>query len=671
MSVDLLARFPDAKRAGKGWSAKCPAHDDRRASLSIGTGADGRWLLKCHAGCALEAILAAAHLAKRDLLPTKTTTTTKKTIAAIYDYTDENGTLLYQVVRYQPKDFRQRRPDGKGDWLWNLGDVRRVLFGLPGLRDHKVVYIGEGEKDVLRLRTIGLIATTNAGGAGKWRQEYTAQLVAAGVESVVVPPHKDAPGRQHAEAVALSCHAAGLKVKIIGLPDLPSKGDVSDWLDAGRTRDQLIALVKAAPLYVPAVVTTPPVEPANAAPRPPQSSTAGRSCCSLPDVHEVFRRWLGDEYDLDAINVTLAAAAIEQLDGDPLWTLIVSGSGNAKTETVQALAGAGAIIASTITSDGALLSGSPTREKAKDATGGLLRKIGARGLLVIKDMTSILSMNRDTRGAVLAALREIHDGRWERNVGTDGGRTLSWRGRIIIVGAVTTAWDRAHDVIASMGDRFVLIRMDSTVGRLRAGRQAVANTGCEETMRAELSEVVAGLLAGVQLGNELVVSEAERERILAAADVVTLARTGVDYDYRGDVIDAHAPEMPTRFAKQLAQVLRGSVALGMDRRAALQLAIRCARDSLPPLRLAILDDVTAHPDSTTKDVRQRLGKPRATVDRQLQALQMLNVLVCVEEETFHAGKPATLWRYRLAEGINPDVLNPDSVPDLSPRGVTG
>src|SRR5439155_7305110 len=156
MSVDLLARFPDAKRAGKGWSAKCPAHDDRRASLSIGTGADGRWLLKCHAGCALEAILAAAHLAKRDLLPTKTTTTTKKTIAAIYDYTDENGTLLYQVVRYQPKDFRQRRPDGKGDWLWNLGDVRRVLFGLPGLRDHKVVYIGEGEKDVLRLRTIGL-----------------------------------------------------------------------------------------------------------------------------------------------------------------------------------------------------------------------------------------------------------------------------------------------------------------------------------------------------------------------------------------------------------------------------------------------------------------------------------------------------------------------------------
>ena len=392
---------------------------------------------------------------------------------------------------------------------------------------------------------------------------------------------------------------------------------------------------------------------------------------ALTDVHAAFRRWLGDEYDLDAINVTLAAAAIEQLDGDPLWTLIVSGSGNAKTETVQALAGAGAIIASTITSDGALLSGSPKRETAKDATGGLLRKMGSRGLLVIKDMTSILSMNRDARGAVLAALREIHDGRWTRNVGTDGGRTLSWQGRIAIVGAVTTAWDRAHDVIASMGDRFVVLRMDSTVGRIHAGRQAVGNIGHEETMRAELSAVVAGVLAHVRQCDAITVSDAERERILAAADVVTLARTGVEYDYRGDVIDAHAPEMPTRFAKQLAQVLRGSVALGMDRCSALRLTIRCARDSMPPLRLAILDDVAKHPGSMTKDVRRRLGKPRATVDRQLQALHMLNVLVCDEEEAVHGDRPVTLWRYQLVERISPDVLNPDSVPDLLPQGVMG
>jgi DNA-binding transcriptional ArsR family regulator len=145
----------------------------------------------------------------------------------------------------------------------------------------------------------------------------------------------------------------------------------------------------------------------------------------------------------------------------------------------------------------------------------------------------------------------------------------------------------------------------------------------------------------------------------------------VDYDYRGDVIDAHAPEMPTRFAKQLAQVVRGAVALGMDRAAALRLAIRCARDSMPPLRLAILDDVARHPQTATRDVRRRLGKPRATVDRQLQALQMLGVLACDEEDTMSAGRPATLWRYRLAPGIDPGVLDPEPVPDLLPPNVFG
>ena len=94
-------------------------------------------------------------------------------------------------------------------------------------------------------------------------------------------------------------------------------------------------------------------------------------------------------------------------------------------------------------------------------------------------MTSILSMNRTARGQVLAALREIYDGVWVRRVGADGGRTLPWSGRIVLVGAVTTAWDTHHAVIATMGDRFVLVRMDSHKGRKAAGRKAIGNTGDE------------------------------------------------------------------------------------------------------------------------------------------------------------------------------------------------
>jgi hypothetical protein len=389
--------------------------------------------------------------------------------------------------------------------------------------------------------------------------------------------------------------------------------------------------------------------------------------CTLADVDAVFRRWLGTEYELDALHAVLAAAAAERLLGDPLWLLVVSGSGNAKTETVQSLAGAGALITSTISSEGALLSATARRERTKEATGGLLRRLGDRGVLVVKDVTSILAMNRDTRASLLAALREIHDGKWERNVGTDGGRSLTWTGRLVIIGAVTTAWDRAHDVIASMGDRFVIVRMDSTTGRLPAGRRACRNTGEETQMRAELAAVVSGLLGTVDAAAAIRLTDDEQERLLEAANVVTLARTGVDYDYRGAVIDAHAPEMPTRFAKQLTQMVRGAVAIGLSRRAAERLALRCARDSMPPLRLAILDDIATHPSAQTREVRRRLEKPRATVDRQLQSLHMLGVLTCDEEEATHRGEPVTRWRYRLAAGIEPHVLDPDSVPEKSPH----
>jgi hypothetical protein len=386
---------------------------------------------------------------------------------------------------------------------------------------------------------------------------------------------------------------------------------------------------------------------------------------TLEEARAVSRKWLGEDYDTEAFDAVLAAAACDQLDGDPLWLLLLSGSGNAKTETVQALDGVGAHIISTISSAGALLSATSTKEKTKDATGGLLRKIGPTGILVIKDVTSIISMDRNSRAEVLAALREVYDGRWSRNVGTDGGRTLAWAGRLITIGAVTTVWDRAHDVIASMGDRFVIIRMDSTTGRQAAGRRAIGNTGHEERMRRELAEAAAGVLAGIDTSRvPAELTTEETEILIEAANIVTLVRTGVDFDYRGDVIDAHAPEMPTRFAKQLGQIVRGAIALGMDRRDSLALAIRCARDSMPPLRLAILDDVAANPGSPTKDVRKRLAKPRATIDRQLQALHILNVLDVDEEPIMHGDTERTIWRYTVSPSIDPRAIQPNCVPEM-------
>jgi hypothetical protein len=127
----------------------------------------------------------------------------------------------------------------------------------------------------------------------------------------------------------------------------------------------------------------------------------------LAETHDTYKRWFGENYDLGALDCVLATAAAEKLGGDPPWLLVVSGSGAAKTETVMPLGAAGAVVVSTISGEAALLSVTSTKECAKNSTGGLLRMIGERGVLVVKDMTSVLSMNRDTRALVLAALREI------------------------------------------------------------------------------------------------------------------------------------------------------------------------------------------------------------------------------------------------------------------------
>ncbi|MGI8854452.1 MAG: AAA family ATPase [Thermomicrobiales bacterium] len=165
----------------------------------------------------------------------------------LYDYHDADGVLCFQVVRYPDKRFVQRRPDGKGGWLYNLDGVARVLYRLPQLLAADPlapVFLPEGEKDVNSLRALGLVATTNPGGAGKWRAEYTAALAG---RHVVILPDNDEKGREHARAVADALAGVAASVTILTLPDLPPKGDVTDWLNAGGSADALSTLAAQAP----------------------------------------------------------------------------------------------------------------------------------------------------------------------------------------------------------------------------------------------------------------------------------------------------------------------------------------------------------------------------------------------------------------------------------------
>ncbi|VEI03738.1 Uncharacterised protein [Acidipropionibacterium jensenii] len=387
---------------------------------------------------------------------------------------------------------------------------------------------------------------------------------------------------------------------------------------------------------------------------------------SLALAHKTFHKWLSDDYDTDSLDLILASLAVQRMNGLPLWPLILSGSGNAKTETVNTATAVGAVAVSTISSEGALLSASSAKDRAEDATGGLLREIGSDGVLVVKDMTSILSANGDIMKTVLGALREIYDGSWVRKTGSDGGKSLEWAGRLTVIGAVTSSWDEHQSAVSAMGDRFCLIRVDSSKGRTRQGRQAMANTGDEKLMAAELERAVKSVMddadtEGVKLTDE------EGETLLVAADLVTRARSSVVHDRRGNPEYAMQPEMPTRFAKQLAQIVRGGVAVGMDRVDAVALAMRVAHDSIPPLRLEIMEFLQGRELTKVLDIRKGVGKPRTTVKQELERMELLGLLDGDEVEEMYGGKPVYRAMYTLADDTDPDVLEvarePDEVDD--------
>lgn len=246
----VLPRLHGIRKHGDGYSARCPAHDDTTPSLSITAGRDQPVLLTCHAGCDRETILTELGLTWQDITTPREPDrdaqewTPAGPASDVYDYRDESGNLLFQVLRVpQPggrKTFRQRVPDptAKSGWRWSIGDTRRVPYRLPevlrAIADGRDVYVVEGEKDVHTLARVGVTATCNPGGAGKWLPEYSALLCDANVRIVA---DRDKPGQAHARAVANSLEEFAASLTIAE----PAAGkDVTDHFNAGKSLADLV-----------------------------------------------------------------------------------------------------------------------------------------------------------------------------------------------------------------------------------------------------------------------------------------------------------------------------------------------------------------------------------------------------------------------------------------------
>lgn len=242
----LLSRLNGVKQLPSGsWQALCPAHDDHSPSLSVSQGDDGRALVMCHAGCSLHDVLHALGLTVKNLFPAKEQTGSSISeqgfhIDRVYDYRDFSGALCYQVVRLIPKDFRIRRPDGKGGWIWNKHGVQLILYRLPELLasdQSDVVFICEGEKDADAMLEIGLIATTNACGAPGW--EAISDFSILKDRRVVVIPDRDEAGEKRADRVAASLFGIANEIRVLDLGqwnDFTGK-DVFDWLESHSDKE--------------------------------------------------------------------------------------------------------------------------------------------------------------------------------------------------------------------------------------------------------------------------------------------------------------------------------------------------------------------------------------------------------------------------------------------------
>ena len=404
---DIVKRLTGAKRNGNKYMAFCPVHegDGKRHSQSLSVKAEGnRILIHCFAGCQTQEICAQIGLDISDLFlsPTQTDFNETKFVAkpkvanikeqqtkaevvsraatATYSYLDENGILLFECIRFKTtfsdgrtnKTFRQRRPNPKlpNDWIWNLDGTRRVLYRLPEItalqqsenKSSKLVFICEGEKDVDNLVELGLIATCNPLGAGenKWLDEFSQNL--QGLHCVIIPDN-DNTGLMHANRIAVSLFETAETVRILQLPELSEKGDVSDWIESGHTSKELVELAKNTSVYDPGQLLT---EPKVSIPN--EAAFVWTNLEPLPDellpipaFHEsllpdVMREFVMDVYErmrcpieFVAAAVVIAAAAIignririrpKRLDDwtvtPNLWGAIVGSPSKMKTPALEA-----------------------------------------------------------------------------------------------------------------------------------------------------------------------------------------------------------------------------------------------------------------------------------------------------------------------------------------------
>ena len=340
---------------------------------------------------------------------------------------------------------------------------------------------------------------------------------------------------------------------------------------------------------------------------------------TIADVRDRFSRYLylPESAALDAVIAALIANRMNE--GDPVWLIVVAGSSRGKTELVMALDGLAEVRVTGKLTEAALLSGTSKKDRDANAKGGLLREIGERGTLVVKDLGAILAMHRDSRSEVLQALRDVYDGRYVRDVGVDGGKRLEWEGRLGLIGAATTALDSHHAVLSALGERWLTVRLPEA-GEEEMAQRALRNRDTRG-MRKSLREVVAAFLDGLEPPQLLELSEEDEQLLVALSALVCRARSPVDRDsYSREIVLVHDSEGPARIARQLHKLFCALLNMGIEGDEARIIASKVALDSIPSPRREILMHLLENGEQKTAQIATALDLPTRTAERSCEEL---------------------------------------------------
>jgi hypothetical protein len=339
--------------------------------------------------------------------------------------------------------------------------------------------------------------------------------------------------------------------------------------------------------------------------------------------------------------------------GRPVWLMLIGPPGCGKSELLNSLLSLPGIVeGGAITGVGALLSGSKKRERTAASTGGLLREIGDRGALVIKEFTSILSLPNETLRSLLAAFREVYDGRWTRPVGSDGGSREHWEGKCAVFTGSTETIDHHHELIADMGERFLFYRYDGSDGWSEAYNALGKND------REDLSECLQKLL--VLFSEELSLDwtspielppldSHDKQRVVAFAQFAAHGRSAVARDrYTHEVIQASTGEYPTRIALALGKMLAALRYIGVDEEDSWRILRKCSFDSLPGARRNVLNAIL-NGSSSTSEIADLTHVSQSTVRRSLEELHIHSLVARTDVARWSISDWA---KERLREGMN-------------------